>query len=107
MIEGSILGSLGGQGCFMLLGTDGLQALAAGMGALRFGLGNEMCLDAGPLLRPAVIANEVAQGKHGVDMAALPVHAGAFEACFDDRLVGAFDHAAADGPTLLAEVWIA
>jgi hypothetical protein len=60
----------------------------------------------GPFLRPTIITDEVAQGEHRVDMRALPVHASAFEPRFDDRLVGAFDHAAADGPALLDKLWV-
>ena len=59
-----------------------------------------------PFLLPTVVAEEVAQGEHGVDVATLPMHAGALEPGFDDQLVGTLDHAAADGPALLAEAGI-
>ena len=39
-------------------------------------------------------------------MSSLPVHARAFEASFDDILVGTFDHTTANRPALLDEVGI-
>ena len=102
-MKGGELGAVGSEGCFMLAGAAFEQALATGLHALGFGLGQELGVNLGPFLCPTVITDEVAQGQHGVDMRAQPVHAGALEPRFDDRLVGAFDHAAADGPALLDE----
>jgi hypothetical protein len=87
-VKSCVLGALGGEGCFVLLETALVQALTTGLHALFFGLCAEVGVNQRPCLRPTVIADEIAQGKHGVDMAALPVHAGAFEAGFNDRLVG-------------------
>ena len=78
------LGALGGEGSFMLAAAAFEQALATGMHACGFGLGQELGVNLGPFLCPTVIADKVAQGQHGVDMGALPVHACAFEPRFDD-----------------------
>ncbi len=51
-----------------------------------------------PGLLPLSIAHGVAQHEHGVDVLPMPAHARAFEACFDNQLVGAFHAARANGP---------
>ena len=78
------LSALGGEGGFVLAAAVFVQALPAGLHALVFGLGQELGVNVGPFLGPTVITDEVTQGQHGVDMRALPVHASAFEPCFDD-----------------------
>ena len=83
-MEGGVLRALGGDDGLVFLVLDGLQALLAGGKASVLCLGDKVRLDVWPLLLPTVIAEEVAQSEHGVDVATLPVHAGAFEACLDD-----------------------
>jgi hypothetical protein len=51
-----------------------------------------------PSFRPAVVDSNGAQGEHGVDRRACPVHATAFEARLNDEFVSAFDSAISDGP---------
>jgi hypothetical protein len=57
-----------------------------------------------PPLLPPLIADGGAQGEHGVDMAALPMHPCSFEANFDDVFVGTLHHARADGPALVSKL---
>ena len=45
-----------------------------------------------PHLLPAIIADGQAYGQHGIDMAALPMHARAFQARLHHQFVGAFHH---------------
>lgn len=78
------LGALGGEGSFMLAAAVCEEALPTGVHALLFRLGQELGVNLGPFMCPAVITGKVAQGQHGVDMGALPVHAGTFEPRFDD-----------------------
>ena len=70
--------------CISLFGADSMQALLAGADALLLCLGDETSLNSGPFLGPTVIANKVTESKYRIDMAALPVHTSAFEACFND-----------------------
>ena len=105
-MEGNKLGVLGGEGGLLFLHLDGFEPFLTGRETAVLGLGEEAGLDVGPFLLPAVITEEVAQGEHGVDVTTLPVHAGALEPRLDDQLVGTLDHAAADGPALLAEAGI-
>jgi hypothetical protein len=80
-----------------------LTALLALMAALVLVLGAQVRLDLGPVGFPAVTTEDIAERQHGIDVGFLPVHAGTFEACFHDILIGAFDHPAPDGPPLLHE----
>jgi hypothetical protein len=57
----------------------------------------------GPHSIPAVIAGGVTQHQQRCDVGAGPVHAGAFEAGFDQRLVGALHDAAANRLALRPE----
>ncbi len=55
--------------------------------------------DLRPGFIPTVIADDVAQRQHGIDMAAGPVHAAALQARLDDQFVGALGGAVANRPT--------
>ena len=50
-----------------------------------------------PPLIPAVIADQAAQGKHGVNMVRLPAHTGLFHTTLHDDFVTTLDRTAADG----------
>src|SRR5260370_42080381 len=54
-----------------------------------------------PSFFPTIMADLCAQGKHGIDMRALPLHASAFESCLHHRFIGTFHTAAAKRPTQL------
>lgn len=54
-----------------------------------------------PDLLPVLIADDVAQGQHGIDMRSLPMHAHPFESCFHHQLVSALHDARSNGPTRL------
>ena len=51
-----------------------------------------------PRLVPLPIADRIAEHQHGIDVLPTPAHASAFEARFNDSLVGTFDAPGADGP---------
>ena len=53
-----------------------------------------------PGFGPTIIASDIAQSQHRVDMRACPVHAGALQASLDDQLVATLHGAAADGQAL-------
>jgi hypothetical protein len=46
------------------------------------------------------------QSQQGIDVLAFPIHPRPLQAGLYDELVGAFDHARANGPTLCLEVWV-
>lgn len=54
-----------------------------------------------PRLIPAIIADDGAQGQHGVDLLRAPAHARPIEPTLDDLLMGTLHHARANGPLLL------
>ena len=64
------------------------------------GLLTETDFNFGPLLFPAVAAQDIAQRQHGIDVGVSPMHTRTFQARFDHQFIPAFDHATANGPTL-------
>ena len=80
-----------------------LSALLAPEASLLLGLDAQERFNLWPGGFPAVATEDSAESQHRIDMRVAPVHAGALEAGFDDILVSAFDHAAADGPSMLAK----
>ena len=54
----------------------------------------------GPGFLPPLIAGNVAQGHHRIDVLARPMHPGLFHSRLDDYLVGALDTPAADRITV-------
>ena len=54
-----------------------------------------------PARFPPLVADRIAYGQHGIDMLRLKSHASAFETGLDHESVGTFDHARANGPSLL------
>ena len=57
-----------------------------------------------PHLLPTIIADSVAQGEHGIDIFALPMHSCPFETGLDDILVGTLHHAGTNWPTVASEL---
>jgi len=66
----------------------------------------QTCFDLGPDFGPAVIADGVTQGQHGVNMLKRPVHARTLEAVFHHQLVGALHHTTPDRPALGLKVGV-
>lgn len=55
--------------------------------------------DLGPSFVPAIIADDIAQRQHRIDMRSGPVHPAPFQACFHDQFIGALHGAIANRPT--------
>jgi hypothetical protein len=55
---------------------------------------------------PAVVADQVSQGEHRVEMMLCPAHAGAFQPSLHHALVATLNAAGTDGITTTAEVRI-
>jgi hypothetical protein len=56
-----------------------------------------------PLFIPTIRTENVAKGRHGIDIGFCPVHARAFETGFHDELIAALHTTAADWSTLWPE----
>lgn len=72
------------------------SALLAALPAPGARLSTEFVPQVRPGSTPAAIAFQTAQRQEGIDVLALPVHAGSFEPRFDQHLVGALDTTTAD-----------
>lgn len=70
------------------------------MAAALVGLLAQSGFDPGPVFLPAMGAQDIAQGEHGIDMRLGPMHPCAFQAGMHHQLVAALHHAAANWPTL-------
>ena len=73
-----------------------LTSLALALGRLIVRLGD----NGRPGFGPTIIAGDIAQSQHRVDMRTCPVHAGTLQAGLDDQLVATLDGAAADRQAL-------
>ena len=80
---------------------SGESALVATVSAMLAGLLAQSGSDLRPGFTPAIVTSDVAQGKHGIDRGARPVHTTAFETSFHDKFVGTLDCTIADRPPLL------
>ncbi len=86
--------SIGGRACAS--GPPSLPTFLAPHGTLA----SLFAFDQGPHFVPTVVADGIAQGEHGIDVGIRPMHARAFQAVFDDQLIGALDHATTNGPAV-------
>jgi hypothetical protein len=93
-----------------LLGQNGLRQRLRreSRGSLRTAFGSFLAilcaqprLNDRPLRLPAVITDNVTQGKHRVHMGTCPMHTSPLQTSFDHYFIGAFHSSAADGPSLL------
>ena len=65
-----------------------------------------LVFDLRPLFFPAVGADDIANGQHGIDMVFCPMHPRTFQACFDHQLIATFHDATSNGPTLRLKLWV-
>ena len=73
-MKGGILGVLGSDCCLPFLALEDLKSFLTGGETAVLGQRDEAGLDVWPCLLPAVVTEQVAQGKHGIDVTTLPVH---------------------------------